>query len=96
VDKGYIVDKTENNPTQIHDHPGTQLHITCDGYHNHGQTPSLSRIFDLSKFGQAHGRHYEFILCGARILALSAVGSLCESEAGQERPWNWDLGKYQR
>ena len=79
-----------NHPIPIHDNPAwaacTQPHITRDGYRDHGRTLTVQN----SKFGQAHGCHYEFILCGARILALSAVGSLCESEA----PWKRDVGKY--
>jgi len=50
----------------------------------------LSRVFDLQKFGQAHGHHYEFILCEGS--ASSAVGSPFEPEAGWERSWKLSVG----
>ena len=69
TDKVYVVDKTENNPASIHGHPawaaGTQSHLTREGYPD--GTSSLSRVFDLQKFGQAYGHHYEFVLCGAGV-----------------------------
>src|SRR6266702_1231494 len=43
----------------------------CEGYPD--GTSSLSRVFNLQKFGQVHGHHHEYILCGARFSLLLVV-----------------------
>jgi hypothetical protein len=48
--------------------PGQPVRNPSHRCESHPDGTSFSRVFDLQKIGQAYGRRYELILCGAGIL----------------------------